>query len=321
METLIQGIAAFAVAFSVFFSALFSSTVSSFERAVDRPFPQQPHATVLFGGDMMFDRTVRTKMEQKGEDYIFSCIDPLLHDADAVVANLEGPITDNPSKSATSTPGDEFNYTFTFATSTGGLLARHNIRIVSIGNNHIMNYSRDGLVQTKKYLSRAGVQYFGDPAAVESERVLRTTIKGIPFSFVNWSDWTSDKTDHTVAQVREEAQSGRIVVVYTHWGEEYVPVIPRVRALAHQFVDAGASIVIGSHPHVIQEHELYHGKNIYYSLGNLFFDQYWNAAVRNGLLVAATFDKSGVVALREQRVELEHDRRTCPTATTTPPVQ
>ena len=277
-------------------------------------FVETPRAEIIFGGDMMFDRTVRSAIEKKGGEFIFSCIDPTLAPADLVVANLEGPITDKDSISQDSLPGDGNNYTFTFPPSTAALLAAHGIKLVNIGNNHIMNFARAGLLQTKKNLEAAGVGYFGDPDATESEKVARLTMHGMPLSFVNWSDWTSDKTDYTVAQVRTEAESGRIVVVYTHWGIEYATTSPaRVHELAHQFVDAGASIVIGSHPHVVEEHEVYKGKHIYYSLGNFFFDQYWMDAVRTGLLLDVIFGPGGVESVREIPVELGRDRRTCPT--------
>lgn len=285
--------------------------------AVSPPLPVQGHAaTVIFGGDMMFDRSIRATMDAKGGDYLFSCIDDVLLGADVVLANLEGPITASTSVSVGSKPGDSNNFTFTFPTSTAALLHRHGIRIVNLGNNHIMNFGRAGLLQTKRYLSDAQVQYFGDPDAGESDRVLRTEIRGVPFSFVNWSDWTSDKTDHTIAQVRLESENGRVVVVYAHWGEEYVPPLPRVRALAHQFVDAGAAIVVGSHPHIVQEHEVYRGKDIFYSLGNFVFDQYWERAVREGLLLKVTFDSKGATAVEEIPVELLRDRRTCPLQST-----
>ena len=62
----------------------------------------------------------------------------------------------------------------------------------------------------------------------------------------------------------------------------------------------------------MQEHEVYKGKDIYYSLGNLIFDQYWNDAVRTGLLLDIVFDKNGVKSVKEIPVELERDRTTCP---------
>lgn len=272
---------------------------------------EEPRAVLLFGGDMMFDRSIRVAMRGRGDDHVFSCILDTLRAVDLVVANLEGPITTHSSISEGSAPGDDRNFTFTFPTSTATLLARHNIRLVNIGNNHIMNFGREGLLQTKEWLKAAGVAYFGDPDATESDRVARITVNGLPFSFVNWSDWTSDKTDHTVAQVRAEADAGRITIVYTHWGNEYEPPTPAMRQLAHSFIDAGAAVVIGSHPHVILEKETYGGKEIYYSLGNFVFDQYFNEDVRNGLALKMTFRDEGIVAIEEIPIYLERDRRTC----------
>ena len=304
MDWLIEGVLAL---FAVMFGFIPAQTTAYYAPTLAEP----QSAVVIFGGDMMFDRTIRTAMEEKGGDHIFSCIDGVLREADMAVANLEGPITDYPSISQYSKPRDQNNFTFTFPPSTASLLFAHNIRLVNIGNNHIANFGREGMTQTKSWLDTAGVRYFGDPQSPEAERVARTMIGGIAFSFVNWSDWTSDKTDHTVAQVKSERDAGRIVVVYTHWGEEYVSPPQRVRTLAHQFVDAGAEVVIGSHPHIVQEHEIYRGKYIYYSLGNFIFDQYWNDEVRTGLLVRAVFDTGGLRTVEEIPVWLERDRRTC----------
>ena len=304
------------------FFATFLATILSLQSATFSYAPGMPAAVVralmgghethvLFTGDMMFDRAVRLKTDVEGGDFLFSCIDDTFANADLVVGNLEGPITPNDSVSIGSAVGSPKNFVFTFPPVTAIVLARNHVQVVNLGNNHIMNFSREGLVQTKKWLDQAGDAYFGDPDSLEADKVARPTINGVPFSFVNWSDWTSDKTDHTVAQVRAEAESGRVVVVYTHWGEEYVPPTKQMRQLAHSFIDAGATIVIGSHPHIVQEHEMYNGKNIYYSLGNFIFDQYWNDDVRHGLLLRVTFNSTGVQSVREIPIELEHDRRTC----------
>jgi poly-gamma-glutamate capsule biosynthesis protein CapA/YwtB (metallophosphatase superfamily) len=282
-----------------------------FVRPAAPPQAQEKRAEILFGGDLLFDRSIRLAMEREGEDYVLSCIADFLRSADLVVANLEGPITSSPSKSAFSKIGEPDNFTFTFPTSTASLLARHNIRLVNIGNNHIMNFGREGLFETLEWLDRAEVAYMGNPDAPEENRVARIGVGGVPFSFVNWSDWTSDKTDHTVLQVKKERDAGRLVVVYTHWGDEYVPPPPRVKELAHQFVEAGAEIVIGSHPHIVQERELYRGKYIYYSLGNMLFDQYWEDAVRRGLLLRVVFTPEGAEWLEEIPIENQTDRRTC----------
>jgi hypothetical protein len=88
----------------------------------------------------MFDRRIREITEKTGGDYIFSCIDDLLKSVDLVVGNLEGPITKNKSVSKGSVVGSSDNYRFTFPTTTAELLFRHNIRAVTLGNNHINNF-------------------------------------------------------------------------------------------------------------------------------------------------------------------------------------
>lgn len=266
-------------------------------------------ATILFGGDMMFDRSVRVAMYAHGGDFIFSCIDDTLREPDLVVANLEGPITDNNSISVNSKVGDSHNYTFTFEPSVAALLAAHHIDVVNLGNNHILNFGTRGFDSTKHSLPEAGVAYFGQAAG--QSWVYRTTISGVTIEFVNYNEFGGDATT-TLDQIASAKRDGYLPVVYTHWGIEYKTTSSaNSHELAHRFVYAGAAIVVGSHPHVVQEHELYRGKYIYYSLGNFIFDQYWNDEVRHGLMLEVAFTPAGVGSIREIPIELEFDRRTC----------
>jgi len=301
VATLLAIVAAF---FSVHVSSATWTLLPSFEIS-------QRQATVLFGGDMMFDRTIRTTIDQKGGDFIFSCIDPTLQASDLVVANLEGPITAISSRSAGSAIGAPDNYVFTFPLTTAVLLAAHHIGVVNLGNNHILNFGSDGVRSTEAALSASGVQYFGDPLL---QTVATTSVNGIPLAFINYNEFEPSSTaSTTIAQIRQAKASGEIPLVYTHWGIEYATTSPAyVHVLAHEFVDAGAAIVIGSHPHVVEDHEVYKGADIYYSLGNFIFDQYWDDAVTHGLMLQVSFDKAGVQSVKEIPVVLQHDRRTCP---------
>jgi poly-gamma-glutamate capsule biosynthesis protein CapA/YwtB (metallophosphatase superfamily) len=267
-------------------------------------------AKILFVGDMSFDRYIREVSYAKGGEFVFSCIDNFLKDSDLVVGNLEGPITENASRSMFTVPGSDDNFVFTFPTNTARLLAENNVKLVNLGNNHMLNFSRDGLLQTKKFLTQAGVKYFGDPDAVENEKVARMNLGGVPVSFVSWSDFNSDSTDITAAQIKKEAESGRKVIVYAHWGDEYLPPPDRVKKLAHSFVDAGAGLIVGSHPHIIQVSETYKGKQIYYSLGNFIFDQYWNKEVSTGLVLEVDISNEKIKTV-EHKVSLNRDGRTC----------
>ena len=338
----------YALVFVCVIVAAFLSFVVAGRYALHAPadnyvWPERPaHATILFGGDMMFDRSVRRVADEKGGDFIFSCIDSVLQGADLVIANLEGPITEHASVSATSTPGDEFNYTFTFPPATAELLYAHNIRMVNLGNNHILNFGKDGMSSTVRFLQNAGVGYFGAPT---DEGMAAGTIRGIPFAFINYNEFAPAEHSNipstgadtssiglqnvgmsltTILQIQEARAGGYIPIVYAHWGIEYattssarlqVPTIDRSansHELAHSFVDAGAEIVVGSHPHVVQEHEIYKGKHIYYSLGNFIFDQYFSEDVRRGLLLRVVFGTEGVKSIKEIPVYLGSDRRTCP---------
>lgn len=253
--------------------------------------PEESRAPVvlLFGGDMMFDRYLRTVARGKGGDFLLAELRPSFEQADLVVANLEGPITENSSLSETSAVGARENYFFTFDPSVASLLKRNHIDAVNIGNNHILNFKEDGVEQTKRSLGQAGVRFFGSPLATD-ERILFREIKGIKIALINYNQFVWQGKERAFQDIATAKQSAEVVILYTHWGTEYVPATEIVKNLAHQFIDAGVDLIIGSHPHVVQEREVYRGKTIYYSLGNLVFDQYADESTRHGLLVQATFD-------------------------------
>ncbi|PIT91051.1 hypothetical protein COU17_02695 [Candidatus Kaiserbacteria bacterium CG10_big_fil_rev_8_21_14_0_10_49_17] len=268
-----------------------------------------PKAEVLFVGDIMFDRSVREVAEREGNDFIFSCIANVFNRHDAVVANLEGPITHFSSKSIGSVIGSPENYTFTFPLSLAQTLRRHNVRAVSLGNNHTSNFGREGVEETRAALESAGVAYFGDPFDFyKTSTLLR--VHGVSFVLVSFNEFGGSVKD-TLSHIR--AWSDTVpVIVFAHWGNEYEETsAARQREWARQFVDAGADLVVGAHPHVIQESEEYKGVPIYYSLGNFIMDQYWMESVRTGLVLSVVLTKDGVEKISEQKVELRRDRRTC----------
>lgn len=264
---------------------------------------------VLFVGDMMFDRYIRQVNNKHGEDFFFSCIDPLLQSADFVLGNLEGPITAYPSVSLGTTSNSPGHYRFTFPTTTAEALFRHNIRVVSIGNNHISNYGSEGIASTHKYLSEAGVAYFGGLAG--DSPVYRTTRQGIDLSFVNYNQFGGDPAEKVAKVIAAEHAAGRTVIVYTHWGEEYVEPPATVRDVAALFAENGADLIVGSHPHIIQAHEMIGSTPVYYSLGNFIFDQYWEPNATKGLALLARISKNKI-AIEEKPVTLNPDGRTCP---------
>lgn len=267
-------------------------------------------ARIIFVGDMLFDRQIRVIAERHGGDHIFSCIEDLLESTEVVIGNLEGPITSYPSRSVGSVIGSPENFVFTFPPSTAELLARHNFGIVNIGNNHIGNMGRGGFEQTRTYLEEADVSYFG--GLYGQEYVHQRDIGKIKVSFVSYNEFGGLSPEDVAGKIKEERLLGRIVIVYTHWGDEYIDSSARLRPIAKLFAESGASLVIGSHPHVVLPSEIIGETTIYYSLGNFIFDQYWNEDVRNGLAVEVVLSKNGVEEILEHPVEIKRDGTTCP---------
>ncbi|MDQ5951053.1 MAG: hypothetical protein QG639_330, partial [Patescibacteria group bacterium] len=124
--------------------------------------------------------------------------------------------------------------------------------------------------------------------------------------FINYNQFITggeEQAFQDLANIRDDVD---YLIVYTHWGNEYVQENQVLIDLAHRFVDAGADLIIGSHPHVITGHETYKDAHIYYSLGNFIFDQYFDAEVKKGLVVLATIHpKTKETSVVEHTVTLE----------------
>lgn len=257
---------------------------------------EKDYVQILFVGDLMFDRGVRLLADKNGNnEYIFNKITPFLLSNDIVVANLEGPITTAKSMSVTARADRPESITFTFDPSLAKTLFEQNIRIVNLGNNHILNFGVQGAQETEKYLKEANVSYFGTPQTKESTI---ENIKGVKIAFVsyNYYEFRGDLAkaeEATINEIKKVRPLVDIVIVYTHWGDEYkLKNNQAQQILAHKFIDQGADLIIGSHPHVIQNIEDYKGKKIYYSLGNFIFDQDFNENVKNGLGVVVKINKA-----------------------------
>ncbi|MEK7607520.1 MAG: CapA family protein [Patescibacteria group bacterium] len=263
---------------------------------------------ILFVGDLMFDRTIRIIAEEKGYDYLFSCANNYLREFDFVIANLEGPITNESSISRNTKPGEASNTTFTFDISVAKTLASNNIKMVNLGNNHILDFGEIGRDSTIRELSLAGVMYFGSPG---NTIMATTSLRGYTLTIINFNQFSGENNaKKTIEAVWQAKRTADLVVVYSHWGDEYLPATEYEKALAHSFIDAGADLVIGSHPHVIQEREIYKDKSIYYSLGNFIFDQYFTDEVKTGAGVEVLFDDQ-TLSEKEVRFDIRRDGRTC----------
>ncbi len=255
--------------------------------------PQSKYIKLLFLGDIMLGRYVRTLMNKNhDQNYAFAKAHPstgpgtnfLKSYFDRVIANLEGPIVPNPNNAQTGT-------NFGFAPDTAQIIKNNGIDIVTVANNHTLDQGQKGFASTLEYLLQAKIKYFGHPILPIESDTLYETISGKKFAFIGFHDATHHLDDQAAAKlIQKISPSVDYTIVAIHWVIEYKKTpSPRQQQLAHLFIDSGASLIIGHHPHIPQTTEIYNGAPIVYSLGNFIFDQYWSDATQHGLTIEAVF--------------------------------
>lgn len=246
---------------------------------------------MLFLGDLMLDRDMRALIARKNVDWPTEKIQRLFWSQDLNVANLEGPITTNPSVSLNSKEDEKRHFAFTFDPEiSGAFLDKNNINALNIGNNHILNFGSEGLKETEGLLSSESVRYFGSPES--KDNYFLEEIDGKKIALVSYNQFSKISSEETADLVRKVKAESDFVVVYAHWGKEYqLEEDASQREEAHLFIDSGADLIVGSHPHVVQPMEIYKNRAIFYSLGNFIFDQYFSEDVKTRLAVGVALDK------------------------------
>lgn len=272
--------------------------------------PEPSPITIMFVGDLQFDRYIRQQANRNGGyDSILAGVQPLLSTADLVVGNLEGPVTTFESKSLGSEIGSPANYIFTFDPAVVPALQQTGNWLVNLGNNHILNFGQAGLDQTYLHLNQANLPYFGhtQPDQPPAESAYTWQHQGASILFLNYNQFIDTDWAGLIDFIWQQDPDHDLIILYTHWGNEYQPVANQViQDQADQFVAAGVDVIIGSHPHVIQQSEVIQGKTVYYSLGNFVFDQYFQPEVKEGLVVELEYDpQSGALQFAEHLVELQ----------------
>ena len=249
--------------------------------------PPRPITLVAFG-DMMLDRGVRTQINKNGLQYPFKKIKDLVSSADIAVVNAEGPFTHNESVHSTATT----SLRFTFDPALLATLKEVGFDVLAQANNHTLDFGQEGLEESKQAIAAAGLGVFGDPLNRAPVAYVQD-VRGTRVAFVGYHQFFTPDDSVVLAAIVQAKREGGFVVVYPHWGEEYLATSTEFqRAEAHKFVDAGADVVLGAHPHVAQPVEVYKGRAIFYSLGNFVFDQNWSKETSQGVAIRLTLSKN-----------------------------
>lgn len=265
---------------------------SSGESAGLPPSGHGPAALVLAAaGDAMLDRGVASSLARMGEGWAFSGSANDLSSADIAFLNLETSVSARGARLAGK------GIWFRTSPERLGLLADAGIDVVSVANNHIMDYGEEALLDTLSHLDEHGISYVGAGPGLKEARMGRILeVNGLKVGFLAYSDfhdifWSvfERKTFgagegkpgiapalpyYMEEDIKRLKRTADFVIVSVHWGVEYSPMPDGAQiARAHAAIDAGADVVLGHHPHVLQPFEAYEGGLVFYSLGNFVFDQ------------------------------------------------
>lgn len=270
--------------------------------------------TMLFVGDIMLSRGVGDRMRSKHDwDYPFEKIAPTLRAADLTFANLECPVSDK---------GRSQHHLYSFRADPRSIegLKFAGIDVVSLANNHAYDWGPEALMDTAKRLRAAGIVPVGAGANDrEAYYPVIVNLHGVRLAFLAYVHvaprnataqaaragvaWLEPK--RVMGDIRLAHYLADVVIVSVHWGIEYMrhPLRRQVE-WAHQMIDSGADLVVGSHPHVVQPLEEYHGHWIAYSLGNFVFDQR-DPPTHHGLMLRVTLQGKRIASVEGVPITIE----------------
>jgi len=277
-------------------------STEQFDNLIEKIDPKTVKLT--FVGDIMLDRGVRGSVNKNfGGDYakLFENI-PDLKSGDILFGNLEGDVSDKGKN-----VGSE--YSFRMDPVVIPVLKEKGFDVLSFANNHVGDWGLSAFNDTMDRLDQSGIKFVGagrNTYDAQTPKIFEkdgTRIGFIGFTDVgpNWLAVSNDRSgvnlagDENLSKIIENAKSQvDILVVSFHWGEEYKTHTKRQEMLAHTAIDNGATLVIGHHPHVMQDIEKYNEGLIVYSLGNFIFDQYFSEETMKGMVFDVTL-KNGKI--------------------------
>jgi len=273
------------------------------------------NTTITFVGDIMLTRGVKTSVDNNfGGDYskLFENLSELKN-SDILFGNLEGDVSDVGNNVGSI-------YSFRMDPKVLPVLKDAGFDIFSFANNHAGDWNMPAFKDTLARLSDIGILKTG--AGDNYEQAKNPTIinkNGINFGFLDFTDvgpnWLAAKdstpgillaSDPNFADIIKNAKAKcDVLIVAFHWGVEYKTVHnTRQQTLAHTAIDNGADMIIGGHPHVMEDIETYKNKKIVYSLGNFIFDQSFSEETMRGMAFTATFDGPNLVGTDQKIITL-----------------
>ena len=291
---------------------------------ISRELPQalSSKITIFAVGDIMLDRGVEYKIEKEGKNdfkFPFLKIADELKKADLLFGNLEGPISNKGVK-----VGSIYSFRMNPEAIEG--LRYAGFDVLSLANNHALDYGRTALEDTMNLLKENGIIYIG--AGFTEKEVFSVKIKeikGVKIGFLAYTEfgsryWKPGTNTSGVAwvriedlekikkEIRQAKEKSDILIVSLHAGTEYVQTITSFQEkFSKACVDEGADLILGHHPHVSQKIEKYKNSWIAYSLGNFIFDQSFSTETMQGTLLEIIIENGKIKELNPKEVKISEN--------------
>ena len=271
--------------------------------------------TIGFAGDILFDTGYAVgdafrKAGNTAEGIVGQSLLEKMRGVDIMMVNNEFPYSDG------GTPTEGKTYTFRASPSTVSILETMGVDIVGIANNHAYDYGQQAFLDTMTTLGNAGIVYSGGGRNIEeaSHPVYYLTSNGMKIAIISATQ--IERLDHPdtkaatedspgvfrcfndallLEKVREARERNAYVIVFIHWGTESTTEIDHLqRDQAKEIAEAGANLIIGAHPHILQKIDYVSGVPVIYSMGNYIF----NSKTIDTCMIITTLHKDGAVNLQ-----------------------
>lgn len=240
----------------------------------------ETYTSIRFVGDVMLAREIAEYSNRYSASYPFDGYQ-LSTDQMALVGNFEGAIAERSDVSVTK------ELQFVFASTTPKLLAEQGFTHMSLANNHSFDAGTEHFSNTAQLLKEANIESFGHPTTISSSSVTYIELGDLTVAIVGlhvlYEKPSFKELDGLFQEVNKESD---LQVVFIQWGEEYqMRHNDAQEQLADTLVQLGTDLIVGHHPHVVQDIQLVRGVPVFYSIGNYIFDQYFSESVQQGLVL------------------------------------
>lgn len=240
--------------------------------------------TIVSTGDIIPGRMVNVKAAQYNDfTWTFKNTWQLLRDADLTVTNLEAPLMRDCAPT-----GEGMSFCGSDRHIEG--LKQAEVDLVTIANNHADNYGQEGIDETIKLLTASNIKYTG---LGETEYL---TVKNIRLAFLGWNFLLPQDEVQIAKEVSDAKNKSDLVIVFPHWGDEYQEIPSEFQKnMQKSLLNAGADLILGNHPHIIQPLSIDGGSLTFFAHGNFIFDQMWSEETKKGFFAKTYIYKGKII--------------------------